>query len=361
MRAMNISRCYSSPSLQQTIIGILALILTGGIVHAQVIHQYNVQKTSNAITIDGKLTEPEWVAAPLTEKFVKYTDGAATRLSTQAKFLWDDQYLYIGFICEDPDVWATLKNRDDHLWNGEVVEMLCDPDGDGLNYFEAQVNPLGTLLDLLMNKLYSVGGQANLNWTLNGFKAGIWVDGTLNDSTDIDTQWCCEVALPFKELAFMGGPILHFPPVDGETWRILVTRYDYERTGSKVVEVSSWDQTDSRGFHVPEKFGRITFVANQVVSVEAEQGRLPSHFSIGCYPNPFNPSTTIEYNLPKQSFVTLKLFDLLGREVASLVNEKKEAGNYSVQWDASQLSSGVYFYRWTAGTFVETRKMILMR
>jgi hypothetical protein len=181
-------------------------------------------------------------------------------------------------------VWATLKNRDDHLWNGEVVEMICDPDGDGLNYFEVQVNPLGTLLDLTLTKAYSAGGQANMAWTLN-FTASVWVDGTLNDSSDVDTKWCCEVALPFKELAFM-APSLHFPPKDGEAWRILLTRYDYERKGSKIVELSAWNQTNSSSFHVPEKFGRIIFSANPIVSVERQHDTSPRHSPSPIIPTP---------------------------------------------------------------------------
>jgi hypothetical protein len=79
------------------------------------------------------------------------------------------------------------------------------------------------------------------------------------------------------------------------------------------------------------------------------------------YPNPFNPSTTIRYQVPTQSHVTLKVFDVLGREVATLVNEAKEPGTYTVQWDAAGVSSGVYFYRLKAGDFVQTRRMMVMR
>lgn len=79
------------------------------------------------------------------------------------------------------------------------------------------------------------------------------------------------------------------------------------------------------------------------------------------YPNPFNPITTIEYSLPKSNFVTLKVFDLLGREITSLVNEEKLPGNYSVKFDASQFSSGIYFYRLKAGSFIDTKKFILMK
>jgi hypothetical protein len=79
------------------------------------------------------------------------------------------------------------------------------------------------------------------------------------------------------------------------------------------------------------------------------------------YPNPFNPSTTIEFNLLKTSEVSLKVFNILGEEVATLVSDRLSAGSYSYEWDASNLSSGEYLYRLQAGDYVETRKMVLMR
>jgi hypothetical protein len=79
------------------------------------------------------------------------------------------------------------------------------------------------------------------------------------------------------------------------------------------------------------------------------------------YPNPFNPSTTIKYSIPKQSNVTIKVFDVLGREVTTLVNKEQSQGNYEVDFDGTKLSSGIYFYRLQAGDFVETKKMILIK
>jgi hypothetical protein len=79
------------------------------------------------------------------------------------------------------------------------------------------------------------------------------------------------------------------------------------------------------------------------------------------YPNPFNPTTVISYQLPVNSYVTLKVYDLLGSEVATLVNERKDAGQYSVQWNASAMPSGIYFYRIHAGDFVETKKLLLLK
>jgi hypothetical protein len=79
------------------------------------------------------------------------------------------------------------------------------------------------------------------------------------------------------------------------------------------------------------------------------------------YPNPFNPNTTIEFSLPKSTFVTLKVYNLLGKEVATLVAEEREAGTHKLNWDARGLVSGMYVYRLEAGEFVQTRKLILLR
>ena len=81
----------------------------------------------------------------------------------------------------------------------------------------------------------------------------------------------------------------------------------------------------------------------------------------GNYPNPFNPKTIINYQLSMFNFISLKVYDILGNEVATLVNERQNAGTYSVEWDASNYPSGVYFYKLQAGEFVETKKMTLIK
>lgn len=79
------------------------------------------------------------------------------------------------------------------------------------------------------------------------------------------------------------------------------------------------------------------------------------------YPNPFNPSTTIKFELPKSPMVRLSVYDVLGREVSVLVNEKREAGVHEVKFDGTRLASGVYFYRIQEGSYVATRKLLLTR
>jgi len=102
--------------------------------------------------------------------------------------------------------------------------------------------------------------------------------------------------------------------------------------------------------------------SNMIVGTGNPGNNLPAKYSLHQnYPNPFNPVTKISYELPKNGFTVLKVYNLLGREVRTLVNETKNAGRYSVDFNASELSSGVYFYTLRAGDFYETKKMMLVK
>lgn len=226
------------------------------------IREYIVKRTSGPITIDGKLSESGWQDAADTKDFVIYTDGSAPIFPTKAKMLWDNDYLYVAFIMTDRDVWGKMTSwhtGDPCLCLEEVAEVFIDPDGDGYNYIEIEVNPLKTVMDLTMSKEYGSGGKGDFDWNLNGLKIGVWVDGTLNDSTDVDKKWVCELAFPFKEIAFC-APSKFFPPKSGDSWRLNLYRYEYGRIGDNLKELSAWNKTDAkRGFHAPDRFGRIVF------------------------------------------------------------------------------------------------------
>ena len=89
---------------------------------------------------------------------------------------------------------------------------------------------------------------------------------------------------------------------------------------------------------------------------------LPTEFTLyQNYPNPFNPTTTIQFSIPSPQFVTIKVYDILGREITKLVDEYKQAGTYSVNFNAKGLSSGLYFYNLRAGNYSSAQKMILIR
>ena len=99
-----------------------------------------------------------------------------------------------------------------------------------------------------------------------------------------------------------------------------------------------------------------------VTNIEESKLKLPKTFALHQnYPNPFNPSTNIEFSIPKTEFVSLKIYNILGQEVATLVSDKLTPGNYKYTWDASGFASGVYMYNIEAGSFVQTRKLLLIK
>jgi hypothetical protein len=101
---------------------------------------------------------------------------------------------------------------------------------------------------------------------------------------------------------------------------------------------------------------------NEVTDVGEPRPAVPAEFALEQnYPNPFNPSTSIRFQLAEQGWVTLAVYDLLGREIAVLVDGQKPAGIYAVEFDARTLASGMYVYRLSAGSFTQARKMMLVR
>ena len=107
-----------------------------------------------------------------------------------------------------------------------------------------------------------------------------------------------------------------------------------------------------------EEFGIKTGVDRNILSDNA----FPVSYSLdNNYPNPFNPTTSIEFSLPRSGLTEIIIFDIRGREIERLVNSRMAAGKYKVKWDASNVSSGIYFYRLQAGDFVQTRKMVLLK
>jgi hypothetical protein len=344
-------------------LGVILVLLASAPTAAQQIREYTARRATSAVLIDGRLDETDWKSAAPTEKFVLYLDGSSPRLTTQAKVLWDDQNLYVGFICTDPDVWATMTTRDTTTWNEEIAEVLCDPDGDEKNYFEVETNQLGAVFDCYLEKPYDQGGWDISSWNLAGLKVGIGVNGTINNSADTDSGWTCEMALPFQSMARF-APSLSFPPRPGDVWRMLFGRQEFERTGARRSEITCWNQTDVRGFHVPSKFGRVTFSNATSVSVEDLQTppRTESNPELlGNYPNPFNPKTVVSCQLSVASDVRLSIYDLLGREVMVLLDEKKAPGHYEVVFNAVGLCSGTYVCRLRAGHYVCSRTIVLMK
>jgi uncharacterized delta-60 repeat protein len=120
--------------------------------------------------------------------------------------------------------------------------------------------------------------------------------------------------------------------------------------------VAGWDFASNAGDFM------IVKLTQNPTGINDENSSLPENFELSQnYPNPFNPTTTIQFSLPQAGDVTLKVYNLLGEEVKTLINEYKQIGNHSIQFNANNLASGIYFYRLQAGSFIETKKMILMK
>ncbi len=118
----------------------------------------------------------------------------------------------------------------------------------------------------------------------------------------------------------------------------------------------------SNKFYVASRELGLEIVKNDLITAVEKEKALPTQFTLSQnYPNPFNPSTKINYQLPEISFVALKIYDVLGNEIATLVNEEKPVGEYEVEFDGKGLPSGIYLYRLQAGNYSEVRKMVLLK
>jgi uncharacterized protein (UPF0218 family) len=110
------------------------------------------------------------------------------------------------------------------------------------------------------------------------------------------------------------------------------------------------------------KSDRTVLLKGNIVKLNLNVNEKPTEYALyQNYPNPFNPMTTITYQIPKEGLVTLKIYDILGKEVTTLINEEKQAGKYSIDFNASKLSSGVYLYELRSNEYKSTKKLLLMK
>ena len=143
----------------------------------------------------------------------------------------------------------------------------------------------------------------------------------------------------------------------GANWYQLTSGANIQMNDLYFINTSTGYVAGNGGFIMVTITGGGSFVGLNPVGNE-----IPKDFSLSQnYPNPFNPSTNIIFDIPKDSDVKIAVFDMLGREVQVLANEFKQAGSYEVNFDASGMASGTYFYKLTAGSFVSTKKMILVK
>jgi hypothetical protein len=212
--------------------------------------------------IDGRLDDPAWSAVPWTEPFtdIEGDRRPRPRHDTRVRVAWDDSTLYLAARLEEPDLWATLTTRDTVLFYDNDFEVFLDPDGDTHRYAELEINALGTVWDLLLERPYRDGGPAVTAWDIAGLRSAVHLDGTLNDARDRDRGWSVEIAIP---LAALGRS----RPVEGEQWRVNFSRvqWDLERQGDGYRKQPRpehnwvWSPQGLVNMHLPELWGVVQF------------------------------------------------------------------------------------------------------
>lgn len=277
--------------------------------------------------------------------FVVGSNGTIIK-TTNGGVNWTEQtsgtfyYLYSVFFTDSSTGWIS----------GEYGTILKTTDG-GINW-----NPLNSGAVTLLGDIYFVDSE-------NGYAISPF-EGAVYKSTDGGNSWNYQFSGTYnlKDISFVdknngiviGGyqGEISLTTDAGATWAL-----QKNGTYNNLIAVSragyNWVAVGD--------FGTILKSTYNLVSVE-EEDQIPASFELGQnYPNPFNPSTKIIYQIPEANLVTLKVYDVLGSELATLVNEEKSTGSYEVEFIASALSSGIYFYRLQAGKFTETKKLVLLK
>ncbi len=256
-------------------IGIIALFVFCGQAMAQqnfdLLRKYVAYQTDRDIKIDGKAEESAWQEVPFSQDFIDIEGKVKPKYKTQMKMIWDEQYLYIYAKMEEPHVWATLKQKDTVIFYNNDFEVFIDPDNDTHNYYEMEFNALNTLWDLFITKPYrEKDGQIAVDWNMSNYKSAIHVDGTLNNSTDIDKGWSIEIALPWS--AFRTAYLQDNVPRN-KFWRMGYSRVNWEfdltdgrysrkkdKNGKFLHEYNwVWSPTGVVNMHEPEMWGYVFF------------------------------------------------------------------------------------------------------
>jgi hypothetical protein len=243
---------------------------------------YVSYKSPSKPLIDGKLDDAVWDSAPWSEAFVDIQGDLMPNPKhlTRMKMLWDEDFFYIGVKMDEPHLWATYTERESVIFHENDIEVFLDTDGDTHNYYEWEINALGTLWDLLLTKPYKDGGKPINGWNINDFEYAVHLEGTLNDPTDTDKYWSVEMAIPWSSLTQRTSP-----PNDGDQWRINFSRVQWQleikdNRYAKVINPDTgkpfpednwvWSPIGLINMHIPDRWGYVQFS-----EVEVGTGTVP--------------------------------------------------------------------------------------
>lgn len=255
------------------------------------IPRYVAYVTLDTPVIDGKLDEQMWQTTQRSRSFVDLIHGTPTHLDTRTAVRWDDNYLYVAYWLEEPNVQATLTQRDAPIYQDNDAELfIAGRDG----YYEFEINAYGTIYEVLFfweeaykrhrydtvamldrahplaRPFNGVGFRSHprgkrigfWNWDYPGLKKAVHVDGTINDNSDKDRGWTVELALPWSGLEILArGGSRALPPNDGDVWRMDFSRFNTYKAAPPAKDSGGWAWS-SHGVwdsHVPECFTYIEF------------------------------------------------------------------------------------------------------
>jgi hypothetical protein len=210
---------------------------------------YVAHRALSPPTIDGVLAESSWDRAERAGPFLRSLDGRPASASTEARILWDDDNLYVGFQSEDPAIQTPFFRDDEPLYTSNVVEIFLNPSGDLARYDEIEIAPSNALFDA------SFTGRRqgmDLSWSSHARHA-VHLDGTLNDPRDVDRGWTAELAIPFSALTGMPKP----RPAIGDTWRFNL--YRLRQGPGQPGEGQAFSPPMVGDFHAVEKFAVLRF------------------------------------------------------------------------------------------------------
>ena len=232
---------------------------------------YIVTKTNDFVLIDGNANEVDWKTALYSDPFIDIEGVKKPKYETKIKMLWDEKYLYVFAHMQEEHIWGNLKQRDTIIFFNNDFEVFIDPSGDTRNYGEIEINALGTVWDLLLDKPYRIGGKANIHWNLDELKYAIQIEGTLNNPNDIDSFWTIELAIPMNALIELRNKPRKLPE-EGEQWRINFSRvqwqhdisdgkYSRKKENGKFLKEDNWVFSNQGviNMHEPEKWGTLQF------------------------------------------------------------------------------------------------------
>lgn len=251
--------------------------------------QYIIGRCNEEITVDGKANEACWKSALFTDSFIDIEGEKIPKYDTQVKMLWDDQFLYIFAQLEEPHIWGDIQQRDEVIFYNNDFEVFINPTKSTQNYGEIEINALGTVWDLLLDKPYRNGGKANNHWNLDRLETAIHIEGTLNNDAAIDSFWTVEMAIPMAALLELKVKPQTLPK-EGEQWRINFSRVQWDHAiengvyqrkqdenGKYLPEYNwVWSNQGVINMHEPEKWGTVQFthkLLTQDVSFITEKDR----------------------------------------------------------------------------------------